>query len=245
MTALEVTHSVTAPEITHLLAILEPLAPAMTDLPYTHRPRLIKPLLSFDSAALALSFLPAAGKRLPIHPISQIPNPQPGSPPPTDLNAQQARRVSDDVYTYHHLRRDLYAMAHSAGIEIESRYVVPSAHITIGRFLVQNDHDSQEKMEKWVREIEGVNEWLEEEVWPRAKGGAGEQGEQGEEGDQGEELGKHGEGGAQGEQSDLGGQGGWIPEGGEWVVGEEKGLDLRKGVLWYGGGETVRLGKGF
>lgn len=31
----------------------------------------------------------------------------------------------------------------------------------------------------------------------------------------------------------------------EWVVGTEKGLDFRKGTLWYGGGETVRLGEGF
>jgi hypothetical protein len=29
-------------------------------------------------------------------------------------------------------------------------------------------------------------------------------------------------------------------------VGEEKGLEFRKGALWYGaGGETVLLGKGF
>lgn len=36
-----------------------------------------------------------------------------------------------------------------------------------------------------------------------------------------------------------------IRAGGEWIVGEEKGLDCRRGTLWYGGGETVRLGKGF
>jgi hypothetical protein len=35
-----------------------------------------------------------------------------------------------------------------------------------------------------------------------------------------------------------------IKEGGEWIVGQEKGLDCRKGALWYGGGETVHLGKG-
>lgn len=103
--------------------------------------------------------------------------------------------------------------------------MVPSAHITIGRFLTQNDHDSQEKMEAWVREIEAVNEWLEGELWPRAM-------ERGEEGGAGKERGHCG-------------QREWIPEGGEWVIGEGKGLCLRKGVLWYGGGETVRLGKGF
>jgi len=36
-----------------------------------------------------------------------------------------------------------------------------------------------------------------------------------------------------------------VKAGGEWVVGQEKGLDLRQGRLWYGGGQTVRLGKGF
>ena len=31
-----------------------------------------------------------------------------------------------------------------------------------------------------------------------------------------------------------------IKEDGQWIVGEEKGLEYRKGALWYGnGGETV------
>jgi hypothetical protein len=197
MTALEITHSVTAPEISTLIDKLDPLIPAMTDLPYTHRPRLIKPLVSYDNSALALSFLPAAGEAL-----------------------SDTRQPFDDKYTYHHLRRDLFAMTHSAGVTIESRYVVPSAHITIGRFLVQGDHDNQEKMERWVGEIEAVNRWLEEEFWPQEQieGGVGKEGEQAMQG---------------------------IKQGGEWVVGDGKGLDLRKGVLWYGGGETVILGKGF
>jgi len=36
----------------------------MTDYTLTHRARLIKPMLSYDGAALALSFLPAAGEGL-------------------------------------------------------------------------------------------------------------------------------------------------------------------------------------
>lgn len=36
-----------------------------------------------------------------------------------------------------------------------------------------------------------------------------------------------------------------IKKGGEWLVGDGKGLDCRVGTLWYGGGETVMLGKGF
>lgn len=210
MTALEVTHSVTGSEISALVAQLQPLIPAMADLPYTHRPRLIKPFVSYDSSALALSFLPAAGENLsPEHP------------------SRSGRQAGDDNYTYHHLRRELFAIANSAGVTIESRYVVPSAHITIGRFLVQRDHDSREKMERWVGEIEAVNEWLEAEFWPRPTGGkpdgvAEEQAEQVEQ--------------AKREEFKVMG---------EWVIGEGNGLDLRKGVLWYGGGETVRLGKGF
>lgn len=40
-------------------------------------------------------------------------------------------------------------------------------------------------------------------------------------------------------------EGGERNDEGEWVVGQEKGLDCRRGQLWYGGGETVNLGKGF
>jgi len=41
----------------------------------------------------------------------------------------------------------------------------------------------------------------------------------------------------------------WDKEGGEyigeWIVGQEKGLDARTGPLWYGQGRTVMLGEGF
>ena len=36
---------------------------------------------------------------------------------------------------------------------------------------------------------------------------------------------------------------GTIKLGGEIIIGDEKGLDFRKGTLWYGGGETVYLGR--
>ena len=36
-----------------------------------------------------------------------------------------------------------------------------------------------------------------------------------------------------------------IRNGGEWIVGEERGLDLRSGTPWYGEGDRVQLGKGF
>jgi hypothetical protein len=169
MTALEITHSLTAPEIDSLVAQIHPILPAMANYTQTHRARLVKPVISFDAQALALSFLPAAG-------------------------------LETDSYTYHHLRRDLFAQAQAGGVKVASRYVVPSAHLTIARFIKKHDFD----MEELMRVVGELNGWLEKEVW-----GKGE-------------------------------------KGGEWVVGEEKGLEVRKGTLWYGsGGETVLCGKGF
>jgi len=161
-------------------------------------------MLSYDTSALALSLLPAAGE----------------NPPST-------RPSEADDYTYHHLRRDIYSLCTDAGVTIGSRYTVPSAHLTIARFVTQEDimiketpttqaesskdggqgGVDREKVKELVERIEEINAWLEREYWPR------------------------------------GGEG--IRAGGEWIVGEEKGLDCRRGTLWYGGGETVRLGKGF
>ncbi|RDL37553.1 putative 60S ribosomal protein L44 [Venustampulla echinocandica] len=189
LTALEITHSLTAPEITSIITALgDSASTSMVDYPYTHRARIIKPTLSYDGAAIALSFLPAAGEGLPSN--SSVPS--------------SSRTREDDNFTYHHLRRDLFNIAQRAGIVVDSRYVVPSSHITLGRFLTQGDHDSAEKMAGWFSKIEEVNQWLEDEYWP--KEGMNE---------------------------------------GEWIIGQEMGLDYRRGTLWYGGGETVKLGKGF
>lgn len=116
--------------------------------------------------------------------------------------------------TYHHLRRDLYALCREAGVQVDSRYVVPSSHLTIARFIEAKDFEDAQgkvdagKVESLIKKIEEVNTWLEKEFWP--------------ENDKGE-----------------------IKAGGEWMVGEEKGLDCRMGRLWYGGGDTVHLGGGF
>ncbi|ERF73733.1 hypothetical protein EPUS_00987 [Endocarpon pusillum Z07020] len=185
MTAMEVTHSLTTEEIEHLVSILLPNVDAIVDLPYHHRARLIKPMVSYDSAALALSFVPASGEAVP-----------------------GDRRASEDEYTYHHLRRDLYTAIENAGVKVASRYVVPSAHLTIARFNTPNVFGGDpmdkaptlelKKRSRWIREIEMINDWLEA-----------------------------------------------IMRGGEWIVGEERGIDFRKGRLWYGGGETIKLGTSF
>ncbi|KAI4236392.1 MAG: hypothetical protein LQ349_002567 [Xanthoria aureola] len=166
--------------------------PEITDYPLDHRARLVKPMLSYDTAAIALSFVPAAGE----------------SPP-------DERQSSADNYTYHHLRRDLYGLSRSIGVEVASRYVVPSAHLTIARFVTPTDIAISEKNEtpdplkvqKLLDGIEMIKTELQDRYWPKDNQR--------------------------------------IKAGGEWIVGQEKGLDCRKGTLWYGGGETVRLGKGF
>jgi hypothetical protein len=196
MTALEINHSLTAPEIAALVSQFPASTlETMANTTQTHRARLVKPLLSYDSQALALSFLPAAGE----------PRATTSSASPSSALSDPERKLPDsDTYTYHHLRRDLFAQATRAGVKVGSRYVVPSAHLTIARFVREQDFEA----EGFVRVIEGVNEWLVRDFWPKCDDG--------------------------------------IREGGEWVVGEEKGLEVRKGTLWYGGGgETVVLGEGF
>jgi len=189
MTALEITHSKTESEIAALVDQLRPVLEEVTDFPFTHRARLVKPMVTYDAQAMALSFVPAAGESLPA-----------------------GRATEADGYSYHHLRRDLFNLA-SRHVKVDSRYVVPSAHLTIGRFIHADEFQMAEggfdhaKMSKLIQAIDEINTWLRDEYWPQT--------------------------------------GSTIKAGGEWIVGESKGLDHREGALWYGGGQTVRLGRGF
>ncbi|KAH8878632.1 hypothetical protein GQ53DRAFT_789770 [Thozetella sp. PMI_491] len=195
MTTLEVTHSRTSAEVDMLVSQMRPILGALTNFTYTHRTRLARPMLSYDLAAVAVSFLPVAGG---------------GGGGGGTLQAQAgAGGASEhlDTYTYHHLRRDVFDLAGTTGVEIGSRYVVPSAHITLARFLTQDDHATAGMREAWVRAIQDINDWLEAEVWGHREGECGFDG--------------------------------------EWVVGQEKGLDARQGTLWYGGGRTIIVGEGF
>ncbi|KAF3760826.1 hypothetical protein M406DRAFT_93660, partial [Cryphonectria parasitica EP155] len=196
LTALEVTHSRTPPEVTALVNKMRPTLADLTNITLTHRSRLVKPMLSYDLAAIAVSFLPASGE-----PVA--------SPPPcaTSVTGEHDAKHhgTNDAYTYHHLRRDLFDLAKTTGVDIDSRYVVPSAHITLGRYLTQEDHATPEMREGWVRTIDEINAWLEREVWDQVDG---------------EFV-------------------------GEWMVGQERGLDARCGKLWYGGGRSLMQGEGF
>lgn len=200
LTTLEVTHSRTPGQVARLVDHLRPALPALANFTLAHHARLVKPMVSYDLAAVAVSFLPAAGE-----PVT--------SPPPcatttttTSEEAPPPGHIVDDRYTYHHLRKDVFDRAKAAGVDIASRYVVPSAHITLGRYLAQEDHATPEQRERWVRAIDDINAWLEAQVWDATTTGE------------------------------------FV---GEWIVGQEKGLDARCGSLWYGGGRTVMLGEGF
>ena len=175
MTALEITHSKTAPEIAAALETLRPSVERIVNYTVAHRTRLIKPALGFDDQAIALSFVPAAG--------------------------EGGRSVEDDGYSYHHLRRDIWELVQDSGVDVGSRYVVPSAHLTIGRFITNEDFTKDgegkidpEKVSGLIEVIEEVNEWLKQDYWPKGDEGV-------------------------------------IKEGGEWRVGREFGLECRTGTL--------------
>lgn len=197
MTTLEVANTLTQEQIEERVDVLQRagVVPDIINYTFDHRARLIKPMVSFDASAMALSFVPAAGE-------ATGPN----------------RSANADRYSYHHLRRDVYDMSVESGVKIGSRYTVPSAHITIARFITEDgflvddasngrNRIAHERVKELLERIEHINEWLQKEFWP------------------------HGDG--------------TIKKGGEWIVGEDKGLDFHKGTLWYGGGENIALGKGF
>ncbi|KAF5551518.1 ureidoglycolate hydrolase [Fusarium mexicanum] len=162
LTTLEVAFSKTPQEIAAFVTTLRPAIPDIVNYPYRHRSRLVKPMVSYDLSAFALSFLPASGEAAL-------------SPPLTEPVITEGVTQGDD-YTYHHLRRDVYDKVQESGVVVGSRYQVPSAHITLGRYLNHDDHDTPEKRAAWVKAIDEVNAWLEKEVWdnPDSEYNAGE-----------------------------------------------------------------------
>jgi hypothetical protein len=188
-TVLEVAHSLTEDQIEELVQTLKSSKNVtesdISGYPLKHQTRLLKPMVSFDSAALALSFAPAA--------------------------VEGASDGHDDQYTYHHLRRDIFDLVRQTGLPVASRYIVPSAHVTIARFinqdgfLAKNAEGGEEldpsQVKLFVEKIGQINEILESRYWPKADGSYSKEG--------------------------------------EWVVGQDKGLVIRRGRLWYGGGQDV------
>lgn len=86
LTTLEITHSRTPAEIDQIVSQMRPTIPALANFTLAHRSRLVRPMVSYDLAAFAVSFLPAAG--------------EPVASPVPDSGA--AHEGVDDKYTYHH-----------------------------------------------------------------------------------------------------------------------------------------------
>ncbi|KAJ5925097.1 hypothetical protein N7454_007736 [Penicillium verhagenii] len=189
-TVLEVAHSLTEKEIDDLVQILQSskdvTATQIAEYPVAHKSRLLKPMVSFDASAMALSFVPAAGEL---------------------LDGQSDKH--DDSYSYHHLRRDVFQMVREAQVPVASRYIVPSAHVTIARFINNRDFLAKtvggaeldlERVKLLVEKIGIINKRLETEFWPQADASSRTRG--------------------------------------EWIIGQEN-LVIRRGRVWYGGGEDV------
>jgi len=144
-TTLEISSERTADQISDTIAAMDPkLIQGLANYSIDHRARLVKPIISYDTSAIALSFVPAADE--------------------------------DDRYTYHHLRRDLYDKVTMSGISIAARYTVPSAHITIARFVkpvgateseLESPEVIEQKAKQLVAKIEDLNCELRSNVWRR------------------------------------------------------------------------------
>ena len=145
LTIVEMAHSKTPEEIAKMRAMMRSKIPEICEHACKQPARLVKPLLGYDAAAIALSFLPAAGEDLP---------------PWVE---------HDDGYTYHHLRRDIHELCESTGVEIASRYVLPSAHLTVARFVNQ-DLYQQKKIPALIETLEKINEDLRGEFWGNGRG---------------------------------------------------------------------------
>ena len=199
MTVLEMANSQTAPEIEAIVSQLQgsDLIPAQCDYMSTHPPRLIKPVVNYDTTAMALSFVPAAGEG----------------------GSSQPRSLDDDTYSYHHLRRDFYDRIADTGIDVMSRYITPSAHITIARFITQEgfllEHPGSDgsqvdrgQLKALVEKIEHINQKLQQKYWPN---------------------------------QDRDSTSSTVTSKGEWLVGREKGVELCGGPSWYGEGKVFPI----
>lgn len=182
MTVLEITHSRSEVEIESLVSDMKAWIPEITNITLKHHAQLTQPMLSYDAAAIALSFVPANTE---------------------DLISREG--TEEQTYTYHHLRRDIYRLSKNTGVGIASRYTVPSSHVTIARYISQKDITKLGGSTIDSRRVAGLVEGL-ERINAELEANHSTRG---------------------------------------WIVGEENGLDCRRGTLWYGGGQTEYLGKGF
>lgn len=154
MTTLEIRSETEKYQIERLIGAVDPKKwQELANYTLGHRARLVKPLISYDTSAIALSFVPAAGE-----------------------DDDEANSENDNGFTYHHLRRDLYNKVTVCGVTIAARYTVPSAHITIARFVkplkvskenLESPEVAGKKASQLVAEIEDLNAELRSKMWRR------------------------------------------------------------------------------
>ncbi|KAJ5730295.1 Ribosomal protein L44e [Penicillium malachiteum] len=146
MTTCEMLSSQSASKMDEVVPLLEKKLPLQRIASYTviQNPRLVRPIVSYDDTAFALSFIPAA-------------------------------ESDKDDFTYHHLRRNIWHFASTwSDYRFESRYNVPSAHLTMARFAVPPGADKSEKLDDLcartaaiVEKIENINQQLTSNDWGR------------------------------------------------------------------------------
>ncbi|OJD14230.1 hypothetical protein AJ78_05416 [Emergomyces pasteurianus Ep9510] len=175
LTVLDMANSLTEAEMGEMLSSICPGISDVVNYSSKHLSSLIKPMVSYDVAGLALSFVPAAGEA----------NTHQGEIDRADGHLDH----HSHSYTYHHLRRDIFSLVNGLGAKVAPRYIVPSAHITIARFTSQDgfvcrngDGNSSggcdrnrrsldtKRIRQFISEIDSINEWLEREYWPRQEG---------------------------------------------------------------------------
>ena len=144
MTVLEMAHSRTKEEIDGMVAAMSDHVPGIVNFIHDTRKNVVleQPMVGYDDAAVALSFVTAASER---------------------------GKGGEEAYTYHHLRRDIYGLCEKSGVEVASRYVVPSAHLTIGRWVDQ-EAMKEGRVGRLVELLEEVNEELKKKYVEDGKG---------------------------------------------------------------------------
>ncbi|KAJ5805997.1 Ribosomal protein L44e [Penicillium pulvis] len=145
ITTCELMNAKTRTEVDDMIAIFQQKLPLEEIVNYTltHSPRLVRPIVSYDATAVALSFVPAA-------------------------------ETDKDLYTYHHLRRDLWDFVSESGCQLGARYIVPSAHVTIGRYAMPPGADQSKELDDLcvrvaglIEKIEDINQELMSGYWKR------------------------------------------------------------------------------
>ncbi|KAL4957440.1 hypothetical protein BDW69DRAFT_180638 [Aspergillus filifer] len=135
------------------------------------RVRLINPIVSFDDSAIALSFLPVASGPEDITSRSTTEQDEAPTGTATANSTSLARHSDRENYTYHHLRRDLASTVLESGVPLAARYVVPSAHITIARFVEpdkfwwRDGEFDRERVAKFVHCVGVINQGLRKNHW--------------------------------------------------------------------------------